>query len=209
MEISIVFLLGLLFAFIGVIPPGMLNMSAAKISLKEGHVRGFVFSIGVCVTVGVQTYLALIFAKYLNQHPDVVDVLKRVALVLFVLISIYFFLLAKRQISPQKVDASKSKKSRFFQGILMSALNVFPIPYQAYIVTTLLSYQLLSLDNLSMGSYIAGATSGSFVALYIYILFFDKIKNSKITSPKWMNYSIGIITAIVSITTLLNILRTP
>lgn len=209
MEISIVFLLGLLFAFIGVIPPGMLNMSAAKISLKEGHVRAFVFSIGVCVTVGVQTYLALIFAKYLNQHPDVVDVLKRVALVLFVLISIYFFLLAKRQISPQKVDASKSKKSRFFQGILMSALNVFPIPYQAYIVTTLLSYQLLSLDNLSMGSYIAGATSGSFVALYIYILFFDKIKNSKITSPNWMNYSIGIITAIVSITTLLNILRTP
>lgn len=209
MEISIVFLLGLLFAFIGVIPPGMLNMSAAKISLKEGHVRGFVFSIGVCVTIGVQTYLALIFAKYLNQHPDVVDVLKRVALVLFVLISIYFFLLAKRQISPQKVDASKSKKSRFFQGILMSALNVFPIPYQAYIVTTLLSYQLLSLDNLSMGSYIAGATSGSFVALYIYILFFDKIKNSKITSPNWMNYSIGILTAIVSITTLLNILRTP
>jgi len=209
LEISIVFLLGLLFAFIGVIPPGMLNMSAAKISLKEGHIRGFVFSIGVCVTVGVQTYLALIFAKYLNQHPDVVDVLKRVALVLFVLISIYFFLLAKRQISPQKVDAIKSKKSRFFQGILMSALNVFPIPYQAYIVTTLLSYQLLSLDNLSMGSYIAGATSGSFVALYIYILFFDKIKNSKITSPKWMNYSIGIITAIVSITTLLNILRTP
>lgn len=209
MEISIVFLLGLLFAFIGVIPPGMLNMSAAKISLKEGHIRGFVFSIGVCVTVGVQTYLALIFAKYLNQHPDVVDVLKRVALVLFVLISIYFFLLAKRQISPQKVDASKSKKSRFFQGILMSALNVFPIPYQAYIVTTLLSYQLLSLDNLSMGSYIAGATSGSFVALYIYILFFDKIKNSKITSPNWMNYSIGILTAIVSITTLLNILRTP
>ena len=208
MEISLVFLLGLLFAFIGVIPPGMLNMSAAKISRKEGHGRGFVFSIGVCVIVGVQTYLALIFAKYLNQHPDVVDVLKRVALVLFILISIYFFLLAKRQVSLQEVDATKSKKSRFFQGMLMSALNVFPFPYQAYIVTTLLSYQLLSLDNLSMGSYIAGATSGSFVALYIYILFFDKIKNSKITSPKWMNYSIGIITAIVSITTLINIFRT-
>jgi threonine/homoserine/homoserine lactone efflux protein len=209
LNISIVFLLGLSFAFVGVIPPGMLNMSAAKISLKEGHARGFVFSIGVCVIVGVQTYLALIFAKYLNQHPDVVDVLKRVALVLFILISIYFFLLAKSDASPQEVDASKSKKSRFFQGVLMSALNVFPIPYQAYIVTTLLSYQLLSLDNLSIGSYIAGATSGTFIALYIYILFFDKIKNSKITSPKRMNYCIGIITAIVSITTLVSILKTP
>lgn len=209
MDISIVFLLGLSFAFVGVIPPGMLNMSAAKISLKEGHVRGFVFSIGVCIIVGFQTYLALIFAKYLSQHPDVVDVLKRVALVLFILISIYFFLLAKSDASPQEVDASKSKKSRFFQGIFMSALNVFPIPYQAYVVTTLLSYQLLSLDNLSVGTYVAGATSGTFIALYIYILFFDKIKNSKITSPKRMNYSIGIITAIVSITTLVNILRTP
>ena len=138
-----------------------------------------------------------------------VDVLKRVALVLFILISIYFFLLAKSDASPQEVDASKSKKSRFFQGVLMSALNVFPIPYQAYIVTTLLSYQLLSLDNLSIGSYIAGATSGTFIALYIYILFFDKIKNSKITSPKRMNYCIGIITAIVSITTLVSILKTP
>jgi threonine/homoserine/homoserine lactone efflux protein len=209
LDISIVFHLGLSFAFVGVIPPGMLNMSAAKISLKEGHVRGFVFSIGVCIIVGFQTYLALIFAKYLSQHPDVVDVLKRVALVLFILISIYFFLLAKSDASPQEVDASKSKKSRFFQGIFMSALNVFPIPYQAYVVTTLLSYQLLSLDNLSVGTYVAGATSGTFIALYIYILFFDKIKNSKITSPKRMNYSIGIITAIVSITTLVNILRTP
>ena len=209
MDISIVFLLGLSFAFVGVIPPGMLNMSAAKISLKEGHVRGFVFSIGVCVVVGVQTYLALIFAKYLNQHPDVVDVLKRVALVIFILISIYFFLVAKSEATPQEVDTSKSKKSRFFQGLLMSGLNVFPIPYQAYIVTALLSYKLLSLDNLSIGSYIAGATSGTFIALYIYILFFDKIKNSKITSPKRMNYSIGIITAIVSITTLINILKMP
>tara|TARA_B110000046_G_scaffold181426_1_gene213638 strand:+ start:608 stop:1237 length:630 start_codon:yes stop_codon:yes gene_type:complete len=209
LNISIVFLLGLSFAFVGVIPPGMLNMSAAKISLKEGHVRGFVFSIGVCIIVGFQTYLALIFAKYLSQHPDVVDVLKRVALVLFILISIYFFLLAKSDASPQEVDASKSKKSRFFQGIFMSALNVFPIPYQAYVVTTLLSYQLLSLDNLSVGTYVAGATSGTFIALYIYILFFDKIKNSKITSPKRMNYCIGIITAIVSITTLVSILKTP
>ena len=207
MEISIVFLLGLLLAFVGVIPPGLLNMTAAKISLKEGHVRGFVYSIGVCVVVGVQTYLATIFAKYLNQHPDVIDILKRVALVLFILISIYFFLLAKRNSSPQKVDTFKSKKSRFFQGILMSALNVFPIPYQAYIVTTLMSYNWLSLDRLAIGSYVAGAFSGTFVALYIYILFFDKIKNSKFTAPKRMNYTIGIITALISLSTLINIIN--
>ena len=207
MSISIVFILGLCIAFIGVIPPGMLNMTAAKISLKEGHTRGFVFSIGVCLIVGVQTYLAAVFAKYLSQHPDVIDILKRVALVLFILISIYFFLVANSDANVQKEYASKSKKSRFFQGLLMSALNVFPIPYQAYVVTTLLSYKWLTLDKLAIGSYVAGATSGTFIALYIYILFFDKIKNSKITSPKRMNYTIGVITAIISITTLVNIIN--
>ena len=208
MEISIVFLLGLSLAFIGIIPPGMLNMTAAKISLKEGYARGFVFSIGVCIIVAVQTYLATIFAKYLNQHPDVIDILKRVALVIFILISIYFLLAAKNNANIEKEYTSKSKKSRFFQGLLMSALNVFPIPYQAYLVTTLLSYHWLTLDRLAIGSYVAGATSGTFMALYVYILFFDKIKNSKITSPRRMNYSIGIITAIIAITTLVNIIRT-
>lgn len=201
--------MGLFLAFIGIIPPGMLNMTAAKISLKEGHARAFVFSIGVCVIVAIQTYLATIFAKYLNQHPDVIDILKRVALVIFILLSIYFLLLAKSNTNVEQVYTSKSKKSRFFQGLLMSALNVFPIPYQAYLITTLLSYHWLTLDSLAIGAYVAGATSGTFITLYIYILFFDKIKNSKITSPKRMNYCIGIITTIVSISTLVSILRTP
>ena len=138
-----------------------------------------------------------------------IDILKRVALVLFILISIYFFLVAKSEDNIHEMGASKSKKSRFFQGLLMSALNVFPIPYQAYMVTTLVSYQWLSLDNISISTYVAGAMTGTFITLYIYILFFDKIKNSKISSQKWMNYSIGIITAVISVTTLINILKTP
>ncbi|MDC1469900.1 lysine transporter LysE, partial [Flavobacteriaceae bacterium] len=84
-----------------------------------------------------------------------------------------------------------------------------PIPYQAYMVTTLVSYQWLYLDNISISTYVAGAMTGTFITLYIYILFFDKIKNSKISSQKWMNYSIGIITAVIAITTLINILKTP
>lgn len=205
MNISIVFLLGFLIASVGVLPPGMLNMTAAKISLKEGHMRGLVFSIGACIVVGFQTSIAAIFAKYLNQHPDVIDVLKRVALVVFILISIYFFFIANNTTDVKQMDAFKSKKSRFFQGIFMSALNIFPIPYQAYVVTTLVSIKWLYLDSLSVGSYVAGAASGSFVMLYIYIRFFDKIKKSKISSQKRMNLCIAVITALIAVITLINI----
>ncbi|NNL61930.1 MAG: lysine transporter LysE, partial [Flavobacteriaceae bacterium] len=54
MNITLIFFLGLVIALIGVIPPGLLNMNAAKISLKEGYGRGIMFSIGVCLVVAVQ-----------------------------------------------------------------------------------------------------------------------------------------------------------
>ena len=207
MDITFIFFVSLIISFLGVIPPGMLNMSAAKISLKEGHNRSFMFSIGVCIIVALQTYVATLFAKYLNQNTDVTDILKRVALVIFILISIYFFVTAKTKSKAIDVDYEiKSKKSRFFQGIFLSSLNIFPIPYQAYVLTSLLSVQWIDMQRTSIGSYVAGASMGTFIALYIYILFFDNLKNNKLVSSKNINYTISLVTLIVAMITFFNLL---
>lgn len=207
MNITLIFFLGLIIALIGVIPPGLLNMTAAKISLKEGYSRGIMFSIGVCLIVIAQTYIAVIFASYLSNHPDVIDILQRVALVIFILISIYYLLIAKKTTKPELANNSKSKHSRLFFGMFLSCLNVFPIPYQAYMSITLASFGWLTFDITSISSYVAGAAMGTFVMLYMYIFFFDKIKNKSFTSQKNMNYIIGGITGIISIFTLINIIK--
>ena len=207
MDITVIFFLGLIVAFIGVVPPGLLNMTAAKISLKEGHVRGIMFSIGVCVIVIAQTYLAAIFARYLTKHVEVVEVLQRVAFVIFVLITIYFLFVAKKEIKDVTEPVIRSKKSRFFQGLFLSAINVFPIPYQAYMTITLASFGWLDFGQINIISYVAGAAMGTFVMLYVYIFFFDKIKDKSISSQKSMNYLIGGITGIISIITLINIIK--
>jgi threonine/homoserine/homoserine lactone efflux protein len=207
LNITVIFFLGLVVALIGVVPPGLLNMTAAKISLKEGHVRGVMFSIGVCVIVIAQTYLAAIFARYLTKHVEVVDVLQRVAFVIFVLITIYFLFIAKKVTKNVKEPSVRSKKSRFFQGMFLSSLNVFPIPYQAYMTITLASFGWLNFGQINIISYVAGAAMGTFVMLYVYIFFFDKIKDKSISSQKSMNYLIGGITGIISIITLINIIK--
>ena len=207
MTITITFFLGLLVAIVGVTPPGLLNMTAAKISLKDGYSRGITFSIGACVIIVIQTYLGVLFARYLSNHQDVVDVLQRVAFILFVLITIYYLLIAKTEDKPKAELKVKSKKSRFFQGMLLSALNVFPIPYQAYMSITLASFGWMSFERTSIFSYVAGAATGSFVIFYIYIFFFDKIKSKTLTSQKSMNYLIGTVTGIISIITLFHILK--
>ncbi|MBU2927837.1 LysE family transporter [Winogradskyella psychrotolerans] len=207
MSITVIFFLGLFVAMIGVIPPGLLNMTAARISLKEGAGRGIMFSTGVCIVVYIQTYVAAIFARYLSNHADIVEILRRVAFVIFVLITIYFLVLASREEEVKEEAEIKSKHGRLLHGMLLSALNIFPIPYQAYMTITLVSFGWMDFQKLSIVTYVTGAATGTFVMLYFYIFFFDKIKDSKFSSQKSMNLSIGIITGLVSLITFINILK--
>ena len=91
--------------------------------------------------------------------------------------------------------------------MFLSTLNVFPIPYQAYMSITLASFGWLQFDMTSIASYVVGAAMGTFVTLYMYIFFFDKIKSKTLTSQKNMNYIIGGITGVISIFTLINIIK--
>ena len=207
MSITVIFFLGLIVALVGVVPPGLLNMTAARISLKEGASRGIMFSTGVSIVVFVQTYIAAIFARYLSNRPDIIEILQRVAFVIFVLITIYFLVLASKQKEPKVETEIKSKHGRLLHGMLLSALNVFPIPYQAYMTITMASFGWMNFERINIVTYVTGASMGTFVALYFYIFFFDKIKDKKFTSQKSMNYSIGAITGIVALVTFINILR--
>jgi len=115
--------------------------------------------------------------------------------------------LAQRQPKPVEQQEARSKQSRFFQGMFMSAINVFPIPYQAYMTLTFASFGWMEFDKISIISYVTGAVMGTFVMFYIYIFFFDKIKSKKFTTQKNMNYIIGAITGIIAIITLIKIIQ--
>lgn len=207
MDLTIVFFLGFILTFLGAMPPGMLNVTAAKISIKEGYVRGIVFSLGVCLINLFQIYLAAIFSRYLSKHPEVISILRLIGLVIFILITIYFFFIAKSDPKQQIDPKIKSKHSRFFQGAFLATINVFPIPYHAYLTITLASFGWMTFENSNIITYVLGGVIGTFVPLYLYIFFFDKVKSKTFTSPKNMNRIIGGITGIISVITLINILN--
>jgi len=207
LSITITFFAGLIVTLVGVIPPGLLNMTTAKISLKEGHSRAIVFSSGVSTTVLVQTYIAVLFARYLSNHPDIIDILQRVAMVIFLFISIYYLFIAKEKTQPSTEINNNSKKNRFFFGMFLSSLNMFAIPFHAYMTITLASLNLMEFEKTNIISYVVGAATGTFIMLYIYIFFFDRIKNQKLTSQKSMNLFIGIITGAVALITLINVIK--
>ena len=204
MSILINFIIGFLASLIGVIPPGLLNMYAAKISMKEGRKRGILFSIGVCVTVMLQTYIALIFARFLDQHPEYVDILQKVGLGIFMCLTIYFFFIAKDTRRQMPNNMVRSKTNRFFSGMLLALLNLLPLPYWLYVSITFSGFGWFGFGQLEILSAVLASGLGTFVMLAIYVWFFRKKDRPKQKGIN-MNYIIGGITAAISVITFLKI----
>jgi len=68
--------LGFVVSVIGIFPPGLINMTAAKISVQDGRNRALIFTAGALVIVFFQTFMALVFARYIDSHQEVVNILR-------------------------------------------------------------------------------------------------------------------------------------
>ncbi|SDW47760.1 lysine transporter LysE [Aequorivita viscosa] len=200
------FLIGFFGALIGVIPPGLINMYAAKVSMKEGRKKGMLFSIGVCVTVMIQTYIALIFARYIEMHPGIVDVLQKVALGIFISLTIYFIFIAKDTRREFRDRDTYSKTSRFFSGMFLAMLNLLPLPYWIYLGITFSVFGWFSFSQPELWVAVVAAGLGTLSVLALYVQFF-RARNEPQKFKMNMNYIIGSITAVISIITFLKILK--
>lgn len=202
------FFSGFLAAIIGIFPPGLINMTAAKVSVTDGRKRAMMFVLGALIIIFIQTYISVLFAQYINNHSDVVILLREIGLAIFTVISIYFLFFAKesKQIHDKKQIQLKSKRSRFFMGMLISVINFFPIPYYVLVSVTLASYKIFTFTDLSIYGLVSGVVIGSFSVFYCYVVFFEKLKTKTDYFIKNMNSIIGIITGIIAVITLFNIL---
>jgi len=199
---------GFIAAAIGIIPPGLINMTAAKINLKEGKKNALWFVIGAVLVIFFQVYVAVLFARVIDNRPDVLTLLREVGFVIFSILTIYFLFIAKEPKTKKKSKIKKSsKKSRFFLGMLLSGLNFFPIPYYVVVSVALASYNLFVFENTIIFTFVLGSVLGSFAVLYSYIAFFGRIEKKTDYLMRNMNTIIGSITGLVAIATLFNILN--
>ena len=200
------FFIGFIMAFVSVLPPGLLNIYVAKVSRKEGRKKALVFSSGVIVTVFFQTYIALLFARYLNKNPELIDLLQKVALGIFVSLTVYFLFIAKDTRRELRQEAQHSKTSRFFSGMFLAALNVLPLPYWVYISITFSSFGWFTFNKPYLFPAALASAMGTFAVLIIYAWFFRAKENQKPFRFN-MNKILGIITAIIAVVTFLKILQ--
>jgi len=205
MTFVLAFLLGLIVAVIGLIPPSMLNMTTVKISATKGKIKAKHFAIGASVTVFFQALLALLITKILKENQYLLVYLKEIAAIIFLGLSVYFF---KKGFSDSKEDySSKQKiKNNFITGIILSFLNMFAIPYYCGVGSVLDIAGFIKLDNISILSFVVGATIGTFIILYLYSYAAQKMLHKIEHITNNINFILGGITGIVGLLTLINLL---
>jgi threonine/homoserine/homoserine lactone efflux protein len=205
------FILHILFGIFGAIIatslPGLLNMYSAKISMNEGRKKAILFAVGVTLAVLLETLIALVFAKYLDRNPEVIALLQKVVLGVFVSVSIYFFFISKDVRKEPIEDKNHSKTNRFFSGFILSAINFLPIPYWVYMSITFSSFGWFVFSNINILATVLGSSIGTFIVMGVYIWFFRPKENQRKLNNLNMNYLIGIVTTIISVITLVKIIN--
>lgn len=206
MSLVLNFTIGFLASFVGTVPPGLLNMSAVKISINEGRKKGLLFSAGVSVIVMLQTFVALLLARYLDRHPEVVDTLNKVALGIFICLSIYFLFIAKdtRRKLPDEIKRSKTR--RFLSGMFLGALNLLPLPYWVYVSITFSGLGLFKFTPIELWVTVFASGLGIMTILTIFVQFFRK-REDKSKLKVNMNYIIGFITTAIAVITAFKVLN--
>ncbi|NHN27038.1 LysE family transporter [Flavobacterium jejuense] len=202
MEYLISLLLGFLIAFIGILPPGMLNMMVAKLSVNENKKAGLLFGYGAGLIVVLQCFLGLYFAKFLDSHPVVSENLKKFAVLIFIVLTFVFIY---NGLKPKKEKAEvtiENKKNRFLYGMILSSFNMFAIPYYVFASLTLSSKYIFKFSTSSNLFFVAGAGLGTLLVFHIYVSIFKKIENKVGFLIKNINFIIAAITGIVAISSI-------
>jgi len=191
-------------AFISLIPPGMLNMTAVRTRIEKGKKSAMLFSLGAAIIVIPQAYIALAFAKYFAKHPEIVEQLSMAGVVVLFVLSIFFFIQARKKF---KGEGQKKSGNFILIGMFMSSMNMLAIPFYLVLSSVLEKKGLLIMSQPYIGIFVAGVFLGAFALFALYVVFASFIEKKAQFIARNINYILSILFLVLGILTLIKILK--
>lgn len=195
-------------AFMATVPPGLLNMNAAKVSVEKGKANGIIFSLGVSTMIVLQAYVAVLISKFLFRHPEVIVWIQKAAIAVFAFFAIYFFALARKQKQKPLQVIAVSRKNSFFKGMFLAALNFLTIPYYSALNAMWNASGWIQFEFWDIAVFILSAGCGSFAVLYLYTVYFNKLEPGNSAFSRNSNYILSVLMLILLVITLIRIYYT-
>jgi len=192
-------------AFMATVPPGLLNMNAAKTSVDKGKLNGIIFSLGVSTMIMIQAIIAVYISKYLHKNPDVVEVLLKIAVLVFAVLAVYFFMAARNNKKKVVKAVNISKRNSFYKGMLLAALNLLTIPYYSGLNIMWNASGWIKFQAWDIVIFVLSAGCGTFSVLYMYTIYFNKLENKTNRFSKNSNYILSVLMLVLLVITVYRI----
>lgn len=203
MTFVLAFILGLVISIVGIIIPGMLNMTIAKISVNENQSQALKFAFGAVVVVFIQSFLGTYFAKFLDANPVVSEALKKIGTFIFIGLTVAFIVMGINAKMKKNIEVKvEAKRNRFFYGVAMSFFNMFAIPWYAFTSLMVASKNWFEYDIVSIILFSIAAAIGTYVVFYLYAKFFKFIEHRMTFVVQNINFLIAALTGFVAISSL-------
>jgi len=206
LHIVYVLLLGFIISFLGQLPLGNMNMTATQLSLQENYKNAWKYGLGVVVVEIIYLRLALSGMDWVVEHKVLFTVMGWVTVIVFIVLGVLAFVMARKQTSTKKGLLLNNKMNRFLLGVVVSGINPAQIPFWFLWSTQLLDSKVLLPTTAQFNLFTAGAGLGSLAGLAVYIhggkWMITKLK----TSNKGLNIFIGIVFILAGLFQLYNML---
>lgn len=185
-------------------PPGLLNVNAAKTSVEKGKQEGIRFGFGIAVMVMLQAYLAVRIAKFLSRNPEVVEALMKAAVFIFAVLGVFFFVKASRKVT-RNPTLEKGTMNSFTKGMFLAALNLLQIPFYSGLNSFFHTQHIMNFEVLDEIFFITGAGLGTFLVMYSYVFYFNKLETKTNRFSKNSNYILSGLMVLLLIITVIRI----
>ena len=202
-QLVLLFFATLIAAVIASAPPGLLNVNAAKESVEKGKKNGVIFSLGIVVMVMFQAYLAVRIAKFLSRNPEVIGWLMKAAILIFAALAVFFFIKARRNTTKPVVLKQGSSRNSFTKGLLLAALNLLQIPFYSGLNTFFHTKRIMNYEVLDEVLFILGAGLGTFLVMYSYVFYFNKLEPKTHKFSRNSNYILSGLMVVLLLITLI------
>ena len=206
MEMIKVFFIGSLISFLGQLPLGNMNLTATQLNVQENFRSAWKYGLGIVIVEIIYLRLALTGMDWVVEHKVLFTIMGWITVVVFVVLGILAFIIARKQTSAKKGLLLNNKMNRFLLGVVVSGLNPAQIPFWFLWSTQLLNSNVLMPTTAQFNIFTAGAGLGSLAGLAVYIHGGKWIITKLKTSNKGLNIFMGIVFILAGLFQLYNML---
>ncbi|MEI9919234.1 MAG: LysE family transporter [Bacteroidota bacterium] len=183
-----VFLVGLVFSFLGSIPPGTLNICVLQLGLQKKIGAALRFALAVSIIEYPYTWIGVQFEYWITSSPAVIENFELLTAIVMTIIGVLNIWSAQK---PTEF-ANRFNESGFRRGIILSILNPMAIPFWIGITAYLKAQGWIDLSSTAkLHLYILGTSVGAMLLLTLYTYLAGRL-SQYVTGNKWVKLIPGV-----------------